>query len=259
MDQVLGRFDATVVRRYVEEAGIFTALEKKGFAGFEVMVDSAGYALPHALLFGNKGGARFLLLDACVGEATVRRDFFLRRDYAIERPIELAVVHWVREEDPTAAFAADRPPLPLQHHTGLGVLRRAFRVIARLAAEVGKDGVVSVPKFFHDAVIFYRSRLFLFLCGTEQGRFEAMIRDLRRLSLREASLALAAGCVHDAAGAAVRWAPSYQVFPLSALATAYFHSSQYAQQVTASLNQCRFTCDAAALAGVAEMLKAAPR
>jgi hypothetical protein len=244
MDKVLGHFDAGVIRQYIDEAEILSALAEKGFVEFEVTVGSAGYALPHTLLFGSKGGERFLLLDACVGEATVRPEFFRHREYVIERPIDLAVVHWVREEDPTAPFRADRPPLPLQRHPGLGVLRRAFRVITRMAAELGKDGIVSVPKFFHDAVIFYRSRLFLFLCGTEQGRFEALMRDLRHLSLRDASLALVAGCVHDAERAAVQWVPSYQVFPLSAVATAYFHSPQYASQVTAALNQCRFTCDA---------------
>jgi hypothetical protein len=206
-------------------------------------VDSAGRALPHALLFGHKAGTRFLLLDGCVGEATVRPAFFARRGYPMERPIELAVIHWVREEDPTAAFAANRPPLPLQQHPGLGVLRLVFRVIVRIAADIGKDGIASVPKFFHDAAIFFHSRLFLFLDGEEQGRFEALARDLNHLRLGDASLALIGGAVRDACARVVAWAPGYQVFPLSPLLTAYFHSPAYAARVASGVAGGRFKMD----------------
>jgi hypothetical protein len=165
----------------------------------------------------------------------------------MERPIELAVVHWVREGDPTAVFRPDRPPLPLQQHPGLGVLRLAFRVVVRMAAALEKDGVASVPKFFHDAAIFFRSRLFLFLDGEEQGRFEALTRDLRQLSLRQASLALVSGAVRADNGVAVYWMPGYQVFPLSALLTGYLHSPQYAAQVNVGFSHSRYRVDDALL------------
>lgn len=235
MNRLLDRFDAIAIHALFEEGGVLAALEQKGFHDVEVVVETEGRALPHALLYGSKAGVRHLLLEACVGEATVRPDAFRRYGYTIERPIDLAVVHWVREEDPTAIFRADRPPLPLQQHPGLGVLRQAFRVVVRMAADMEKDGVVSVPKFFHDAVIFFRSRLFLFLDGDEQGRFEALLRDLKRVSLRDASLALVNGLVRDEHNAVVHWAAGYQVFPLSPLLTAYFHSPQYAARVRAAL------------------------
>lgn len=242
-EKLLERYDAATLRRFFAEAGVLRVLEEKHFRDVEVLVESAGHALPHALLFGCKNEERFLLLDACVGEAVVRPDFFRQHGYPMERPIDLAVAHWVREEDPTVVFAAARPPLPLQQHPGLGILRRAFRVIVRIAAELNKDGVASVPKFYHDAVIFLRSRLFLFLDGDEQGRFEALARDLRRLPLGEASLAVAGGRVRDSEGAVVQWTPGYQVFPLSAPLTAYLHSSEYAEQVGRGLSRCQFTVE----------------
>ena len=247
MNTVLGRFNADAIRTRLEEAGVLRALEQKGFTDFEVTVESTGRALPHTLLVGHKQGERFVLLDGCVGEAVVRPDFFLRRGYTVERPLEFAVVHWVREEDPTAEFTSTRPALPLQQHPGLGVLRGVFRVIAGIAAELDKDGVASVPKFFHDAVIFFRSRLFLFLDGSEQGRFEALARDLAALRLGDASLVLLSGGVRDAQGSAVQWAPGYQVFPLSAATTAYFHSPRYAAQVGAARQQNRYTVDPTAV------------
>jgi hypothetical protein len=246
MGDVLGRYNAAGIRRLFDEGGVLEALDRKGFSSLEVVVESEGRALPHALLYGWKTRERHLLLDACVGEATVRPTLFLRHGYPMERPIELAVVHWVREEDPTAVFQPDRPPLPLQQHPGLGVLRLAFRVVVRMAAELEKDGVASVPKFFHDAAIFFRSRLFLFLDGEEQGRFEALTRDLRQLSLRQASLALVSGAVRDNA-ATMCWMPGYQVFPLSALLTAYLHSPQYAAQVNVGFSHSRYRVDDALL------------
>lgn len=248
MDLILSRYDAPAIHRLFAEGGIFRALERRGFSDLTVTIDVEGRALPHVLLLGRKGSERYLLLDACVGEAVVRPDFFRHCGYVVERPIELAVVHWVREEDPTAAFPADRPALPLQQHPGLGVLRLAFRVLIRMASELGRDGVVSVPKFFHDAVIFFHSRLFLFLDGEEQGRFEALVRDLRQLSLRDASVALATGGVRNQYGEVVAWAPGYLVFPLSAILTAYFHSPQYAAQVSAGCNRFRYGLDADAAA-----------
>jgi len=242
-ETLLDHYDGPAIRRLFEEAGILSALERKGFAQLEVRVDIAGCALPHVLLFGRKNGERCQLLDACVGQAVVRPAFFAARGYAIESPIEVAVVHWLREEDPTAGFSAARPALPLQEHPGLGVLRSTFRVIARIAAELQKDGVVSVPKFFHDAVIFYRSRLFLFLDGAEQGRFEALLRDLSHLCLGDASLALAAGRVRDSEDAVAAWTPGYQVFPLSASLSGYFHSPEYAAQVAAALERWRFVVE----------------
>lgn len=242
-EKVLDRYDALALHRLFAEVGMVETLGRKGFGALDVVVESTGRALPHALLFGHKAGQRFLLLDACVGEATVQPAFFTQRGYPLEQPVELVVVHWVREEDPTASFATDRPPLPLQEHPGLGVLRQAFRVIAHIAADLGKDGVASVPKFFHDAAIFFHSRLFLFLDGEEQGRFEALARDLRHLPLGSASLAVARGAVHDADGGATQWLAGYQVFPLSAALTAYFHSGQYTTQVDSGLARWRFTVD----------------
>jgi hypothetical protein len=239
----MNRYDAAALREMFAEAGTLAMLERKGFDQLEVRVDGAGRALPHVFLIGRKNGASHVLLEAILGEAVVGPEVFTRQGFAIDRPIELLVIHWLCEQDPTAVFTADRPALPLQRHPGLGVLRSAFRVVVRIAQELGKDGVANGPKFFHDAVLFFRSRLFLFLDGEEQGRFEALLRDLRSLPLGDASLAILLGRVHDAGGVAARWAPSFQVFPLGSELTAYLHSAGYAALVERGFAANRFTVD----------------
>jgi hypothetical protein len=246
-ETVLGHFDAAALQQQFAAAGIFTVLRARGFDDFEVQIEAAGRAMPHIVLYARKGGSRLLLIDGCIGEATVRPDYFARRGRVVQRPIELAVVHWMREQDPSARFSSDRPPLPLQEHPGLGILRRAFRIVLHMANELGKDGIVSVPKFYHDAVIFYRSRLFLFLDPTEQGIFEALLRDLEGVPLADASVALVSGCVHDGAGTVISWSPGYQVFPLTSDLVEYFHSPEYAAAVEEALGAHEFDLDAAAL------------
>lgn len=235
MTRLFDRWSGDDLARLFDREGVFARLRGRGFADFAVAVDDA--ALAHVRLSAAKHGRRHQLLDACLRRLAV--------PLPGGAPLELLLVHWVREQDPTAAFRPGRPRLPLQDHPGLGVLRSVFRVAVQVAAELAADGVASQPKFFHDALIFYRSRLFLFLDGAEQGRFEALDRDLAGLPLAEASLAVAAWRVRDRAGAVVRWQPGFQVFPLSDRLTAHFNAPAYAAAVAAARDAARFTVDTA--------------
>jgi hypothetical protein len=256
---LFGRYDGAALGHFLEEAGVLESLRAKGFRDFTVAVEDGRQGLSHIAVRAHKGGGRHLLLDACLRRVAVSPDAVRRAGLALDGPFDLLLVYWVRAEDPTADFAPARPRLPLQNHPGLGVLRRAFRVAVRIGTELGVDGVASQPKFFHDAVIFHRSRLFLFLDGGEQGRFEALERDLDDLPLRDASMAVAGWCVRDADGRVVHWQPGYQVFPVSTRLTAHFHAPAYAGAVAAARAAHCFRVDAAALAAVrAQLFDPAP-
>lgn len=252
MTLLFERFDEEALMRRFDEAGVLAVLRAKGFEDFAVAVVQTDPAVPHIQLRGGKGGREHLLLDACLRRLILRAACLLEPEEEEEarRPLDLLLVHWVREEDPTSSFSSERPALPLQNHPGLGVLRRAFRVALAIAQDLGVDGIANRPKFFHDAAIFHHSRLFLFLDGREQGRFEAMVRDLEGLPLRDASLAVAGWCVREPAGAAVHWQPGLQVFPLTPRLTRHFHSAEYAAEVEAMRAASRFVIDQGALAVV---------
>ena len=248
MTRLFDRYDAPALTRLFEEVGVFEALRAKGFSRFDVALVDAGLVFAHVLLRAQKGGQSHLLLDACLRRIVIGEQHLSGLGLADRGPLDVLLVHWVREEDPTAAFVRERPPLPLQNHPGLGVLRRAFRIAVRIAADLGSDGVANRPKFFHDAVIFQHSRLFLFLDGREQGRFEALRRDLAGLSLQDASLAVAGWCVRDECDRVLRWDPGYQIFPVSTRLSAHFHSPRYAADVAAARQASSFCVDAGALA-----------
>ena len=240
---VLGRYDAAAIHVRLAEAGVLSAVETRGFSQLEVAIETVAHAVPHVRVYGTKDASRYLLLDAILVETEIAPQSLAKRHHPVGRPMTLLCVYWLREEDPTAAFSPARPALPMQCHPGLGILRRAFTVVVAMARELGKDGVASVPKLFHDAVIFYRSRLFLFFDPGEQGRFEALCRDLAGLSLGDRSLALLGGCVRDGANRVVPWEPGLLVMPLSPALTAYFHAETYTTEAARAASACSFRCD----------------
>lgn len=254
---LLGRYGAAELLRMFGEAGVLAAVARRGYCDPAFELDCSEGPLTHARLFASKGDARLLLLDACLTElrlaagesaATAGDD-----DVPPLPPLDLLVAYWLREQDPTASFDPGHERLPLQEHPGLGVLRLAFRVAVRIARQLGKNGIAALPKFFHDAAIFWRSRLFLFLDPVEQGRFEALLRDLSALSLADATLALAGGAVRDADGDAVPWQPGLQVMPLSPEVAAYFHDPRYAARCAQVCRTMRFVVDEPALADAREV------
>jgi hypothetical protein len=253
---VLGRYRGADLLALFAEAGVLEAIEGRGFSEFSFDIEGSGTALLHARLTASKEGARHALLDACLTELRLHGGGVDCASMRSAPGADLLVVYWLREQDPTAEFDPRRPRLPLQEHPGLGVLRRAFRVAVRLAVDLGKDGVAALPKFLHDAAIFYRSRLFLFLDPCEQGRFEALLRDLEALPFGERTLALVGDAVRDESGALVRWKPGLQVLPLTTRLADWFHSPEWQRACRKAFDQARFTWKEDALAEAKRVFEA---
>jgi hypothetical protein len=244
---LLGRYDVASLTRLFEDAGVLSAVVSKGFSNPLIKVVGTDSPLAHVQLHAAKQGRSYMLFDGCVTQAVVDGLRFDDCECRVPQPVSLLVIFWAREQDPTAQFRPDRPRLPLQDYPGLGVIRRVFRVGARMAVEMGKDGLGAYPKLPHDAIMFFRSRLFLFLHASEQGRLDAMWRDLGHLGLRDFSLAVTAGAVRDAKGRPVSWQPGLQVHPLSEMLCDHFHSAEYSAAVDVARTAACYTYDSATL------------
>ena len=203
----------------------------------------AGAAPPHVRLRGVKAGRRHLLFDARLTEAASAGGGAAPCEHALPGPLSLAVIFWACEQDPTEEFSARRPRLPLQGHPGLGILRHVFRAGVRMAVETAKDGLANMPKFPHDALIFNRSLRFLFLDPAEQGRLDALSRDLDTLGLRDLSLAIVGGAVKTHDGRAVQWRGGLQVYPLSSELSDYFKSGAYERARADARSAVHYTVD----------------
>lgn len=157
--------------------GILRQLERLGYSDFEVELDEGGSG-DRMRLFGHAGAARHLLVE-CVAE--------------IKRPEEVLFVNWLTLRNPRAQFSARRPKLPGQEHPGLGLAREAGELLNRIAERLQLSGVAFRPASFHLAYAARHDASFT--DPARQGRFEALIRDLKPLPLLEASTKVATGQV----------------------------------------------------------------
>ena len=161
----------------------------------------------------------------------------------LERGVESLpslVIRWVTMQDPRAAFTAERALLPGQDHPGLGVSRQVYELVRGWAARWGKDALLNVPEYFHNA-LFYAVP-FRFLDPAEQGRFLALQRDLSGLSVARASHAIDKGLVREEpAGRLFAWEPGDMAAPISSALEAYFTSDEYAAAAGAARDGVRFS------------------
>ncbi len=103
----------------------------------------------------------------------------------------------------------------------------------------GKDGLVTVPEYYHNAVFY--STLFRFLSPERQGRFEALARDLGHLHVAAASSAVAEGRVFESGNMEpLEWEPAEMVAALGEPLKRYLASPEYDAAVRASRERVGF-------------------
>lgn len=218
----LGRLTTDALRAELEAAGIPAFLAGRGFPSVRVEADLADGE--HRLRVTAADDAA-LLVDLRLAERATALPPALRS--VGPDTLHVLAVLWVVLQNPRARFTADRPRLPGQDHPGLGVGRRLYALLRAWAGRWGKDALWNVPEHFHNA-LFYAQQ-FRFLDPAEQGRFEALRRDLAGPRVADASFAVEEGRVLSAAGPFV-WDPGPMVSPVSevlerALASDAYRSS----------------------------------
>lgn len=222
----LGRLTPDAVRGELEASGIAAFLASRGFADLDVRTDL------------DDGEHRLRVEDARDGGLLVDLRLAERATLAPATLHVLAVL-WVVLQDPRASFSAERPRLPGQDHPGLGVGRRLYALLRQWCERWGKDALWNVPEHYHNA-LFYAGQ-FRFLDAAEQGRFEALRRDLSGMPVAEASFAVEAGRVRDeAAGRAYAWDPGAMVSPLTPTVVAVLASDGYQGTLAAARDAARF-------------------
>ncbi len=231
----LGRFDLADLRRELDAAGVLPALAARGYADPDVRVECSDGE--HRLVVAPREGGESLV-DLRMGEGALSVDEPALRRGGID-VLSVLAVNWFALQDPRAAFTPERPRLPGQRHPGLGLGRQLYTRVLGWAAAWGKDALANVPAYFHNARFY--APPFAFLSGAEQGRFEALVRDLARLGVAEASAAVDQGrVVEQDTGKVVAWTPGPMVAALSPGLRGYFTSPEYADAVGTAREASRF-------------------
>lgn len=208
-NRLFGRYDAAEVRERLERAGLLRGLSERGYPDPILVLGCAEPSEQRICLYAGEETRERLLLEVRLQ----LMNFHPRRPigpFTGESSFRMLVIHWLTLSRPDGDFPIDRPRLPGQVRPGLGLLSELFSLLSAFSRELSVDGVLDVPDHFHTA-LFY-SRAFRYLDPAEEGRFQAIARDLAAVPIALASDAIREGCLFDrGTGAPLPWVASEQV------------------------------------------------
>jgi hypothetical protein len=147
-------------------------------------------------------------------------------------------VNWLLMQDPRAQFPPDCSPLPDQDHPGLGLFLYFGHLLRLIGVRLQCDGLLNHPAHFHNGVMY--GKVMQFVDPQVEGRFRALERDLRHLSLGEATWAVDNGRVRDAQGRVVDWVAADQMMPITLGAMTWFDDEMYLRTVNEERERARF-------------------
>ncbi|MBK7860294.1 MAG: histone deacetylase [Archangiaceae bacterium] len=210
--RLLGFYTREGVEYALERYGMLPLVRRLGFDQLKVVLD------------GNR--MRLLSRDLTLVEVDAEKKQLAGR--------EVLFVNWLSLRNPRAHFSAKRPQLPGQEVPGLGLAQEATTLLALMAERLHLDGVAFRPSWFHMAYTARHGARFL--DARRQGRFEALVRDLRALPLLEATRAVADKRVR-LDGAPYEWEADAMVRWLSP------HVEDDHAEIVAERERCRFTVE----------------
>jgi len=188
-------YTAEGIAHALERYGITGHLERLGFDNIRVTIKRRGKGGCIRVLSGPRDDGQLLV------ECVVER---LERDGQ-----HLLYIEWLALQTPKLDSTPDRPLLPGQEHPGLGLARESGEMLLQMARRLGLAGVAFRPAWYHTAYpVRHTCR---FADPARQGRFEALLRDMRRRSLEQITRAVADGRVLMN-GEPYQWEPDLMVY-----------------------------------------------
>jgi len=159
---------------------------------------------------------------------------------ADSKDLKFLFVEWICLQNPTTSFTKDKPRLPGQIHPGLGLGERLWSIFELLVRFLQIDGVMIMPKFLHNAIMY--RRLFHFLNPSKEGEVNGILRDLGKYHLAILAWASYHGCIFEG-DKTFEWMAEPQIFPQNRRLKDYFSSSEYRENVKKEMGKRRFFLD----------------
>ncbi len=175
--------------------------------GLSDHVRRLGYGTPHVVIDQASVGDRMRVFAEGAGVEHLIAELVVEKQEADGASV--LYIHWLTLRHGMATFASERPQLPGQEKPGLGLAREAGEMLLRMAERLGLKGVMLRPAWYH---IAYAMRVdFRFVDPARQGRFEALIRAMEGIPLREATQLVAQELV-EMDGNTYTWEPEPMVY-----------------------------------------------
>ena len=194
--KLLGFYTAEGLEYALERYRVLPILRRLGFHSLHIVFDRVS---PHerARLYGIDANTKkeHVLIELEVDRRHLGSGTFL-------------FVNWLSLRNPRAHFSILRPQLPGQEVPGLGLAREMSQMLTLMAKRLMLDGVAFRPSWFHMAWAARHDARFV--DPARQGRFKALVRDLKEVPLIESTRALAEGTV-KLNGEPYRWEPDEMV------------------------------------------------
>lgn len=225
-DLLLGRFSAEEVQHALTDYGVWKALHEKGYPAPGLIIRSRDPFRQTLKILTERNAPEdedHLLCELRVFDAHLKGSCPLTG-----APFELdaLVIDWLNFQNPRGSFTPDRPQLPGQMYPGLGIMRICMTAIIDLAKQIGKEAVINIPEYYHNAVLYHPA--FRFFSAYVEGRFLALMDFLRRFNLAEASHVITSEkVIYAKNGSAFIWKPHEQVLGLVPKISDYFKAEIY--------------------------------
>ncbi len=224
----------------LERYGIFDALRARGYDHFQTQTRNADEQ--HTLLL--TGTHSELPRRERLIELVVRRDRLVPdAELGFDGVFEMLTVDWLTLRHPAGRFTTRRPRLPGQDAPGLGLGEHVAELLDRVVERLRLDGLLTVPEYFHNAVIY--GRALTHFDPAAEGRCQALRRALLEdegLSLAQASWAIDWGFVYER-GRPMRWRGQAQLGPRCAPLRHYLESAAHRSAAEAAARELYFALD----------------
>lgn len=185
-DRWLGFYTAEGLEYALDQYGVFADFRKRGFEGLRVELKLDD---PHEQML--RIWCEEPRCDDPLVELVVSRDVLSvdapMAEHIGRSHLPVLTVQWLEMQNPKAKFHASRLPLPGQRRPGLGMGAKILELLHKVCTRIGMCGMVTVPAYFHNAVMY--SGRFRFLDADSQGTLEALMDALDVETPRDVAVA----------------------------------------------------------------------
>lgn len=196
--RLLGMYSAEGLEFALHRYGVLPEIARLGYDGLRVAIDRTDVGERLRVLGRARDGdpsKEYLLIEMVLERQRIPCPLTegLEGSGQDGDGVPVLYVHWLTLRNPRASFTASRPRLPGQDAPGLGLAPEASDLIGRIANRLDLAGVALRPSHLH--IAYAARRRFRFVDPRRQGRFEALIRDTKGISLLDATRLVAEGHV----------------------------------------------------------------
>jgi acetoin utilization deacetylase AcuC-like enzyme len=211
----------------LESAGILPELRRRGYPRLVVELDPRNGSSPTLRVRPEEDR------DAPLIELRAERS------RGIVTGMELVSIEWLLLQNPRSHFTDRRPQLPGQRFPGLGLLRDVMGCLVVACETHGLDGIHFVAAHYHVAI--QSRRVVRPILPADEARLRALAQALEGLALPEATAAVEAGRIVDAAtGEPVPWSPLSAVLPVSERLKERVGGAEYEEAVAREGERLRY-------------------